>query len=668
MTSIVIKRTGEEVAFDSKKIIAAVNKACNAINEPEMGFFVWHQLEDKDLPEKLGVEQIQDAVEEVLMKYNPKVAREYIRYRYDREQLRMIRPIDLVDKYLDASDWRVKENASVGYSLGGMILNNSGAVTANYWLNKIYPKEIGDAHRDCKFHIHDLSMLSGYCVGHNLLDLIKMGLGGVPGKITSAPPKHFSTLCNQIVNYLGCFTADMQVLMADGTSRTFQDLVTSNEKEFLVKSFDPNTGKIIDAKMDNVHCTRTVEKYLELEFEQGVVIKCTEDHKFYTANRGWVEARDLTEDDIVLSVNRKMLFVYKTTNNLTGEFYIGSHVTYDINDGYLGSGRQLKDAVKKYGEAAFSREILYYATSSQDLRSKEVEFIREAMSDPKCMNIAVFMNHGFDSLNGESEYTELNTDTLYGVCVYKNKKAGYVSGERVPDLLKNGFVIADPTFMFHDSKHDYYGQDVPLDTSKLKEGLRTPHMRGGMLGKIMPEEWREQKRLWNEETKDWRADRIKEGLNRIGEDGLKPTQRALLQVDQSGKTLAKRIVEKAAAHGANTFCNPATNPNNIIMEDGKSLPHHSNMKRVKEGTHNFLVASSMGCHNHSLSKRIKQLLEYFSGTNRWVVSQNTYLDFLSRYPDWTGKFNYKGFIYSVNKAIERNNLSVEVVYEAIKEN
>jgi hypothetical protein len=189
-----------------------------------------------------------------------------------------------------------------------------------------------------------------------------------------------------------------------------------------------------------------------------------------------------------------------------------------------------------------------------------------------------------------------------------------------------------------------------------------------MLGKIMPVEWREQKRLWNEETKEWRALKIKEALNKIGEDGLKPTQRALLQTDQSGKTLAKRIVEKAAAHGANTFCNPATNPNNIIMEDGKSLPHHTNMKRIKEGTHNFLVTSNMGCNNQTLAKRIKQLLEYFSGSTKWIINQKTYLDFLTRFPDWTGKFNYDGFVYSVHKAIERNNLSVEVSYEAIKEN
>lgn len=200
----VIKRNGDKVDFDSWKIINAVNKACEAAEESPMGFFVWHQIEEKNLPSELGVEQIQDLVEDILMSFNPKVARKYIRYRYDREQLRMIRPIDLVDKYLDASDWRVKENASVGYSLGGMILNNSGAVTANYWLNKVYPKEIGDAHRDCKFHIHDLSMLSTYCVGHSLLDLIKMGLGGVPGKTTSLPPKHLSTLVNQMVNFTGC--------------------------------------------------------------------------------------------------------------------------------------------------------------------------------------------------------------------------------------------------------------------------------------------------------------------------------------------------------------------------------------------------------------------------------------------------------------------------------
>ena len=109
----------------------------------------------------------------------------------------------LVDGDLKVSDWRVKENSTVTYSVGGLILSNSGAITANYWLSEIYDEEIADAHRNADLHLHNLSMLTGYCAGWSLKQLIKEGLGGIPGKITSAPAKHLATLCNQMVNFLG---------------------------------------------------------------------------------------------------------------------------------------------------------------------------------------------------------------------------------------------------------------------------------------------------------------------------------------------------------------------------------------------------------------------------------------------------------------------------------
>ncbi len=153
---------------------------------------------------QITVEAIQDLVEKVLMEYRELSAlRNFIIYREKHKNLRTVNSTDLVNSYVGRSDWRVNENASIAYSLGGMILNNSGAITANYWLNEVYSPEIGEAHRSAAFHIHDLSMLSSYCAGHNLLDLIKRGLGGVPGKVTAAPASHLSTLCSQMVNYLG---------------------------------------------------------------------------------------------------------------------------------------------------------------------------------------------------------------------------------------------------------------------------------------------------------------------------------------------------------------------------------------------------------------------------------------------------------------------------------
>ena len=136
------------------------------------------------------------------------VAKAYILYRNQREKIRnmnsaLLNYKNLVDSYVKVEDWRVKENSTVTYSVGGLILSNSGAITANYWLSEIYDKEIADAHRNADIHIHDLSMLTGYCAGWSLKQLIQEGLGGIVGKITSAPAKHLSTLCNQMVNFLG---------------------------------------------------------------------------------------------------------------------------------------------------------------------------------------------------------------------------------------------------------------------------------------------------------------------------------------------------------------------------------------------------------------------------------------------------------------------------------
>ena len=157
----------------------------------------------------ITVEDIQDSVESVLVQAGyADVAKAYILYRRQREKIRNLKSTaldykEVVNGYLKELDWRVKENSTVTYSVGGLILSNSGAITANYWLSEIYDDEIANAHRNADIHIHDLSMLTGYCAGWSLKQLIQEGLGGVVGKITSAPAAHLSTLCNQMVNFLG---------------------------------------------------------------------------------------------------------------------------------------------------------------------------------------------------------------------------------------------------------------------------------------------------------------------------------------------------------------------------------------------------------------------------------------------------------------------------------
>ncbi|MBR3714878.1 MAG: ribonucleoside triphosphate reductase, partial [Clostridia bacterium] len=210
------KRNGKVIDFSLDKISNAIKLAFEAQEKqyhPQIIDFlalkVTADFESKIKNNIIAVEDIQDSVESVLVQAGySDVAKAYILYRRQRAKLREIQNTALdyketVNQYLKALDWRVKENSTVTYSVGGLILSNSGAITANYWLSEVYDDEIANAHRNGDIHIHDLSMLTGYCAGWSLKQLIQGGLGGVVGKITSAPAAHLSTLCNQMVNFLG---------------------------------------------------------------------------------------------------------------------------------------------------------------------------------------------------------------------------------------------------------------------------------------------------------------------------------------------------------------------------------------------------------------------------------------------------------------------------------
>ncbi len=212
----VLKRDGSTMEFDISKISAAMIKAFEAQKKKYhptvinmLALQVSADFEPKIKDDTITVEEIQDSVERVLSDAGyADVAKAYILYRKQREKMRnvgsaLLNYKDLVDNYLKINDWRVKENSTVTYSVGGLILSNSGAITANYWLSEIYDEEVAEAHRSAALHLHDLSMLTGYCAGWSLKQLIQEGLGGVPGKVTSSPAAHLSTLCNQMVNFLG---------------------------------------------------------------------------------------------------------------------------------------------------------------------------------------------------------------------------------------------------------------------------------------------------------------------------------------------------------------------------------------------------------------------------------------------------------------------------------
>lgn len=252
----VVKRDGKIAEFDIKKISAAITKAFDAMNKQYhpsiidmLALRVTADFEEKIKDNRIAVEDIQDSVEKVLSEAGyADVAKSYILYRKQREKIRNVGSTlldykDIVDNYLKINDWRVKENSTVTYSVGGLILSNSGAITANYWLSEVYDKEIAEAHRSCALHLHDLSMLTGYCAGWSLKQLIREGLGGVPGKITSSPASHLSTLCNQMVNFLGIMQNEWAGAQAFSSFDTYLapfvkvDNLTYKEVKQCVQSF-----------------------------------------------------------------------------------------------------------------------------------------------------------------------------------------------------------------------------------------------------------------------------------------------------------------------------------------------------------------------------------------------------------------------------------------------
>jgi len=252
----VVKRDGGTVEFEISKISAAMVKAFDAVQRnyhPSvinlLALQVCADFEPKIHNDRITVEVIQDSVERVLSASGySDVAKAYILYRKQREKVRNVNSAllnykDLVDNYLKINDWRVKENSTVTYSVGGLILSNSGAITANYWLSEIYDQEIAEAHRSAALHLHDLSMLTGYCAGWSLKQLIQEGLGGVVGKITSSPAGHLSTLCNQMVNFLGIMQNEWAGAQAFSSFDTYLapfvkvDNLTQKEVKQCIQSF-----------------------------------------------------------------------------------------------------------------------------------------------------------------------------------------------------------------------------------------------------------------------------------------------------------------------------------------------------------------------------------------------------------------------------------------------
>ena len=298
----VIKRDGKIVDFDINNITKAIIKAFDACDVDYnkdiidlISLKVTADFNEKIKEDRISVEDIQDSVEKVLSQAGyEKVAKAYILYRKHHEKLRnvdgtMMDYKKLVDNYVNISDWRVKENSTVTYSLGGLILSNSGAVTANYWLTEIYDEEIAEAHRNADIHIHDLSMLSGYCAGWSLRQLIEEGLGGVVGKITSAPAAHLSTLCNQMVNFLGIMQNEWAGAQA-------------------FSSFDTYLAPFV--KVDNLNYKQVKQCIQSFVYGVNTPSRWGCQAPFSNITLDWVVPPDLAEDYCIVG-GKEMDFQYK---------------------------------------------------------------------------------------------------------------------------------------------------------------------------------------------------------------------------------------------------------------------------------------------------------------------------------------------------------------------
>ena len=298
----VIKRDGKIVDFNIKKISDAITKAFEAINKeynPDiidlLALKVTSDYSKKINDGKVTVEDIQDSVEQVLIDTGyADVAKCYILYRKQREKIRNMKSTildykEIVDSYVHNTDWRVKENSTVTYSVGGLILSNSGAITANYWLSEIYDEEIARAHRNADIHLHDLSMLTGYCAGWSLKQLITEGLGGIPGKITSSPASHLATLCNQMVNFLGIMQNEWAGAQA-------------------FSSFDTYLAPFV--KADNL-TYRDVKKCLEsFVFGVNTPSRWGTQAPFSNITLDWIVPNDLAEMNAIVG-GKEMPFKYK---------------------------------------------------------------------------------------------------------------------------------------------------------------------------------------------------------------------------------------------------------------------------------------------------------------------------------------------------------------------
>ena len=403
------KRTGDIEIFELSKVISAIKKAFESCNRDYQDSIVEMiaiksiaGAEKKITDSVLCVEDIQNSIESVLMGCGyDDVSKAYILYRKQHERNREAKKTVLdykkiVDGYLKADDWRVKENASIDYSLGGLILGNSGAITANYWLSEVYDDEIANAHRNCDIHIHDLSMLSGYCAGWSLKTLIKEGFGGVPKKISSKPAKHLSTLCQQMVNFLGTMSLEWSGAQA------------FNSVDTLMAPF---------VKADNLSYKEVYQCIQSLVFGLNTPSRwgCVGENVEVLSETGFKKYNELNEGDLIYTFKDGKLELNKVNKVITKDFsgkmhsYIGRNYVQTVTPDHRVLVRKYNsnECVIKHSDEIFDAKTPYaFPVSFTDS-----EISNNELNDDLITLAAMVYTDGSFDFRGES---------IHKVSIYKS--------------------------------------------------------------------------------------------------------------------------------------------------------------------------------------------------------------------------------------------------------
>ena len=427
----VVKRDGKEVKFNLKKIVSAIRRAGESSGE--FGYDEALDLTNSviqmfDNKEKATVEEIQDAVEKVLNENNyTKTARAFIVYREKHNDMRkdnnvMIDAVQSIDDYLDRSDWRVNANANQGYSLGGMILNTSGKVTANYWLSHVYPKEAGEAHRNGDIQIHDLDMLANYCTGWSLRALLQEGFNGVKGKVESKPPKHLASALGQMVNFWGCLQNENAGAQAFSSFDTYLAPYVRNDKLTYKQVYDAIQEFVFNVNVPSRWgCVPNTTKVLSID--------------------GWKSIDELSEDDVIYTWKNGSLNTCKV-NGVCRKKFKGSLISF-INTQY-GYEQTVtpthRTLVSKTNKNVFDAEIVHAEEIESDVSNKYWKFPTEF----KAVDINTKANFSNDEITlAAMIYTDGNLD-------FRKEnvhKVRYLKSEKRLQCLKESGI--DPELIFN---------------------------------------------------------------------------------------------------------------------------------------------------------------------------------------------------------------------------